>query len=111
MYVIVCIASILDYSLDLSISGVQHLKSILLESIEGASYSAHLALSVGFLVVLATFAATWTRFVDPFAVGSGIPEMKTIISGDLRREPERYLRAKTLLAKSVGLVCSIGTYY
>ena len=57
--------------------------------------------------------------------GSGIPEMKTIISGDLRKEPERYLCAKTLctlrylfrqralsslcvVAKAVGLVFAIG---
>ncbi len=63
----------------------------------------------GFTFIVATLAMLWTKIVDPAAAGSGIPEMKTIISGDQGPEADRYLRARTLLSKSVGLSLAMGS--
>ena len=41
--------------------------------------------------------------------GSGIPEMKTIISCDQKRDADRYLRARTLVSKSAGLALALGS--
>lgn len=48
-------------------------------------------------------------FVDPIAAGSGIPEMKTIISYDLRSDADRFLKLRTLVAKSTGLTLALGS--
>ncbi|RHY29539.1 hypothetical protein DYB32_005066 [Aphanomyces invadans] len=75
-------------------------------------------------MLFALISISWTHFVDPFAggcrfsgehsarephdlgdavAGSGIPEIKTILSADQRHAPGRYLRSRTLFAKSIGL--------
>lgn len=41
-----------------------------------------------------------------FFLGSGIPEMKTILRGVVLKE---YLSLRTLIAKVVGLTCTLGS--
>lgn len=64
---------------------------------------------VGWLLVpvlLILFAAGFVYIVSPQAVGSGIPEMKTILRGVILSE---YLTFRTLVAKMVGLTCTLGS--
>ncbi|XP_032824019.2 chloride channel protein 2-like isoform X2 [Petromyzon marinus] len=61
---------------------------------------------VTYPVVLITFSAGFCQIVSPQAVGSGIPEMKTILRGVVLKE---YLTLKTFVAKVVGLSCSLGS--
>lgn len=53
---------------------------------------------------------TYLRFLDIFFdclfLGSGIPEMKTILRGVALKE---YLTFKTLLAKTIGLTATLGS--
>uniref|UniRef100_A0A915D562 Chloride channel protein n=1 Tax=Ditylenchus dipsaci TaxID=166011 RepID=A0A915D562_9BILA len=58
--------------------------------------------SVGLVLASATF----VHYVAPQAIGSGIPEMKTILRGVVLKE---YLTLKTLIAKMVGLTLSLGS--
>ncbi|KAI6194538.1 Chloride channel protein 2 [Aphelenchoides besseyi] len=57
-------------------------------------------------VVLVSGSALFCHFVSPQAVGSGIPEMKTVLRGVYLKE---YLSLKTLVAKMVGLTLSLGS--
>ena len=54
---------------------------------------------------LVGISAVITQFLSPLSAGSGIPEMKSILSG--ARLPE-YLSFKALVAKIVGLIFSVG---
>ncbi|XP_051855898.1 chloride channel protein 2 isoform X2 [Antechinus flavipes] len=61
---------------------------------------------VTYPVVLITFSAGCTQILAPQAVGSGIPEMKTILRGVVLKE---YLTLKTFVAKVIGLTCALGS--
>ncbi|XP_061695285.1 chloride channel protein 2a [Syngnathoides biaculeatus] len=61
---------------------------------------------VSYPVVLITFSAGFTQILAPQAVGSGIPEMKTILRGVVLKE---YLTFKTFVAKVIGLTCALGS--
>lgn len=56
-------------------------------------------------VLFGSIAATLVHTFAPYACGSGIPEIKTILSGFIIRG---YLGKWTLLIKSVGLVLAVG---
>jgi len=57
-------------------------------------------------VLLVLFSAGFVHVVAPQAIGSGIPEMKTILRGVVLKE---YLTFRTLVAKAVGLTCTLGS--
>ena len=57
-------------------------------------------------VFLVLFSAGFVHLVAPQAIGSGIPEMKTIMRGVVLKE---YLTVKTLIAKMVGLTATLGS--
>ncbi|CAG2186165.1 CLCN2 [Mytilus edulis] len=57
-------------------------------------------------ILFILFATGFTHLVSPQAVGSGIPEMKTILRGVVLKE---FLTFKTLVAKVVGLCASLGS--
>ena len=57
-------------------------------------------------ICLVLFSAGFVHVVAPQAIGSGIPEMKTILRGVVLKE---YLTAKTLVAKMVGLTATLGS--
>ncbi|NWX42074.1 CLCN2 protein, partial [Steatornis caripensis] len=61
---------------------------------------------VTYPTVLITFSAGFTQILAPQAVGSGIPEMKTILRGVVLKE---YLTLKTFVAKVIGLMCALGS--
>ena len=60
---------------------------------------------VSYSALLVSMATLLTWGVSPTAVGSGIPEMKSILSG--YRNPQ-LLTTKTFIAKALGLVLAIG---
>uniref|UniRef100_A0A3B5L0W5 Uncharacterized protein n=1 Tax=Xiphophorus couchianus TaxID=32473 RepID=A0A3B5L0W5_9TELE len=57
-------------------------------------------------MVLITFSAGFTQVLAPQAVGSGIPEMKTILRGVVLKE---FLTFKMFVAKIIGLICALGS--
>ncbi|XP_074666882.1 chloride channel protein 1 [Strix aluco] len=61
---------------------------------------------VTYPLVLILFAAIFCHLVSPQAVGSGIPELKTIMRGVVLKE---YLTLKAFLAKVVGLTAGLGS--
>lgn len=61
---------------------------------------------VSFPLVFIIFSVGFVNIVAPQAIGSGIPEMKTILRGVILDE---YLTVRVLIAKMVGLVASLGS--
>lgn len=59
-----------------------------------------------FFVVFTCFATGLTHIISPTAIGSGIPEVKTMLRGVVMKE---YLTLRTLVAKIVGLVAALGS--
>ncbi|KAK0412108.1 hypothetical protein QR680_006040 [Steinernema hermaphroditum] len=59
-----------------------------------------------YAVVLTSFSAIFVHYVAPQAIGSGIPEMKTILRGVILKE---YLTFRTLVSKMIGLTLSLGS--
>ncbi|KAI4454529.1 chloride channel protein 2 [Holotrichia oblita] len=67
-----------------------------------AQYAAWVTLPV----CLILFSAGFAHLVAPQSIGSGIPEMKTILRGVALKE---YLTFKTILAKVIGLTATLGS--
>ncbi|KAK9407904.1 chloride channel protein 1 [Crotalus adamanteus] len=61
---------------------------------------------VTYPLILILFAALFCQFVSPQAVGSGIPELKTIMRGVVLKE---YLTPKAFVAKVVSLTAGLGS--
>ncbi|KAF0697950.1 Aste57867_11403 [Aphanomyces stellatus] len=104
------LVSLLDYAINEAIVALRAVHGALLAwlttqaSDDSIVWGYTLLGSVVWGVLFALFSIFWTHFVDPMAAGSGIPEIKTILSADQRHAPGRYLRSRTLVAKSIGLV-------
>jgi chloride channel 2 len=58
---------------------------------------------IAFSLAMVVLAGLVVQFVGPFSAGSGIPAMKSILSGVMLRH---YLSFRTLLSKAVGIVCA-----
>ncbi|XP_051007595.1 chloride channel protein 1 [Acomys russatus] len=61
---------------------------------------------VTFPLILILFSALFCQLISPQAVGSGIPEMKTILRGVVLKE---YLTIKAFVAKVVALTAGLGS--
>ncbi|XP_031649535.1 chloride channel protein 1 isoform X1 [Oncorhynchus kisutch] len=61
---------------------------------------------VSYPMVLIMFASSFCHLVAPQAIGSGIPELKTILRGVVLKE---YLTLKAFIAKVIGLTAGLGS--
>ncbi|XP_066539602.1 chloride channel protein 1 [Hoplias malabaricus] len=61
---------------------------------------------VAYPIVLIVFSSLFCHLVAPQAIGSGIPELKTILRGVVLKE---YLTLKAFVAKVIGLTASLGS--
>lgn len=59
-----------------------------------------------YTVTLTCASALCAHYIAPQAIGSGIPEMKTILRGIILKE---YLSVRTLISKMIGLTLSLGS--
>lgn len=70
------------------------------------NYASTYAVWTIYAVTLVEMSALFVHYVAPQAIGSGIPEMKTILRGVILKE---YLTIRTLVSKMVGLTLSLGS--
>ncbi|GLD47090.1 chloride channel protein 1 [Lates japonicus] len=61
---------------------------------------------VTYPMILVMFASLFCHLVSPQAIGSGIPELKTILRGVVLKE---YLTLKAFVAKVIGLTAGLGS--
>jgi hypothetical protein len=75
-------------------------------SVLTTSYAGNYIIIIAYSICFSWLAAACTHFISPFSSGSGIPEMKSILSGN---SMERYLSFPTLVAKLLGIVASVAS--
>ncbi|KAK1940469.1 Chloride channel protein F [Phytophthora citrophthora] len=103
-------ASLVDDIIDIVVFGLNHIrKELLAFAVPDNSPYIEYAVWCAFTVAVATASVKWTAVFDPTAVGSGIPEMKSIISYERRVDASRHLRARTLVSKIGGLALVLGS--
>uniref|UniRef100_A0A914HYG0 CBS domain-containing protein n=1 Tax=Globodera rostochiensis TaxID=31243 RepID=A0A914HYG0_GLORO len=107
------VMAICSLAMDAAIDFLQKLHLTIIDSVEfgtrgdrSVSLIYTYAVWVSFPMLLVLLSALFVRTVAPQAIGSGIPEMKTILRGVILKE---YLTLRTLISKMVGLTFSLGS--
>ncbi|KAJ7990614.1 hypothetical protein DPEC_G00302220 [Dallia pectoralis] len=95
----------ISWGMDYGIDSLLHVNRWLYHKLENNVFLQYLAW-ITHAVVLITFSAGFTQLLGSHAVGSGIPEMKTILRGVVLKE---YLTLKTFVAKIVSLTTALGS--
>lgn len=99
------IMALLSYVMDKGISMCTNSRVWLYRDLTNHPVAQYLAW-VSLPVCLILFSAGFVHLVAPQSIGSGIPEMKTILRGVALKE---YLTFKTLVAKVIGLTATLGS--
>ncbi|XP_058813577.1 chloride channel protein 2 isoform X2 [Topomyia yanbarensis] len=99
------IMALLSYVMDKGISMCTNSRVWLYRDLTNHPVAQYLAW-VSLPVILILFSAGFVHLVAPQSIGSGIPEMKTILRGVALKE---YLTFKTLVAKVIGLTATLGS--
>ncbi|PVD36642.1 hypothetical protein C0Q70_03628 [Pomacea canaliculata] len=97
--------ALLSFAMDFIIEKCQEAKFWLYDELKFSVPLQYFAW-VSYSLLLILFAVGFSHIVSPQAIGSGIPEMKTILRGVVLKE---YLTFRTLVAKVVGLCASLGS--
>lgn len=99
------ISSLLSFSMDYVISMCQKSRIWLYRDLTEHPVLQYLAW-VTLPLCLILFSSGFVHITAPQAIGSGIPEMKTILRGVVLKE---YLTFRTLVSKIIGLTCTLGS--
>ncbi|XP_037891315.1 chloride channel protein 2 isoform X4 [Glossina fuscipes] len=99
------IMALLSYIMDKGISVCTNARVWLYRDLTSQPIAQYFAW-VSLPVCLILFSAGFVHLIAPQSIGSGIPEMKTILRGVALKE---YLTFKTLVAKIVGLTATLGS--
>ncbi|XP_012539647.1 chloride channel protein 2 isoform X2 [Monomorium pharaonis] len=99
------IMALISYAMDRGISMCNNARIWLYQDLSTHPAFKYLAW-VSMPVCLILFSAGFVHIVAPQSIGSGIPEMKTILRGVALKE---YLTFRTLIAKVIGLTATLGS--
>ncbi|XP_043513005.1 chloride channel protein 2 isoform X3 [Frieseomelitta varia] len=99
------IMALISYAVDRGISMCNNARIWLYQDLTHHPALQYLAW-VSLPVCLILFSAGFVHIVAPQSIGSGIPEMKTILRGVALKE---YLTFRTLVAKVIGLTATLGS--
>merc|ERR1719210_133858 len=99
------IMALVSFLMDYTISMCNNARLWLVKDLVSNIYLQFVAW-VSLPVFLVLFSTGFVHVVAPQAIGSGIPEMKTILRGVVLKE---YLTFRTLVAKVVGLTATLGS--
>ncbi|XP_026467540.1 chloride channel protein 2-like isoform X2 [Ctenocephalides felis] len=99
------IMALLSFAMDRGISMCNNARIWLYRDLSSHPVMQYMAW-VSLPVCLILFSAGFVHLVAPQSIGSGIPEMKTILRGVTLKE---YLTFRTLIAKVVGLTATLGS--
>ncbi|XP_033103927.1 chloride channel protein 2-like isoform X2 [Anneissia japonica] len=105
LFLLGMLMALLSFGLDYTIAKFQTAHIWVYRELAGHPFLQYLAWCF-YPIIFVVFSAGFAHLVAPQAVGSGIPEMKTILRGVVLKE---YLNFKTLIAKVVGLATSVGS--
>ncbi|XP_049627965.1 chloride channel protein ClC-Ka [Suncus etruscus] len=97
--------ALISYTMNFAISRVVRAHKWLYREIGDSHLLRYLSWTV-FPVALISFSSGFSQSITPFSGGSGLPELKTILSGVIL---EDYLDIKNFGAKVVGLSCTLAS--
>ncbi|EFP07819.1 CRE-CLH-3 protein [Caenorhabditis remanei] len=100
------IMAALSFGMDYAILNLQNGQMRLYDIVKLFHWSLGYLVWVGYVVGLILLSAVCAHYIAPQAIGSGIPEMKTILRGVILKE---YLSIRTLVSKMIGLTLSLGS--
>uniref|UniRef100_A0A1I7T308 Chloride channel protein n=1 Tax=Caenorhabditis tropicalis TaxID=1561998 RepID=A0A1I7T308_9PELO len=100
------IMAALSFGMDYAILNLQNGQMSLFDLVSPYHVTLAYLVWVGYVVGLILLSAVCAHYIAPQAIGSGIPEMKTILRGVILKE---YLSVRTLISKMVGLTLSLGS--
>ncbi|XP_032904247.1 chloride channel protein ClC-Kb-like [Amblyraja radiata] len=103
LFILGVLMALISFAMDFTVVKLFRAQRWLYEKLDGNGLLQYMAWIV-YAVTLTTFSTGFSQCVSPQSGGSGIPELKTILTGVLLEE---YLTMKTLAAKVVGLTCSL----
>ncbi|XP_028922522.1 chloride channel protein ClC-Kb-like isoform X3 [Ornithorhynchus anatinus] len=97
--------ALISFTMDFTVSRVTHAHKWLYEELRDHQLLRYLSWTA-YPVALASFSTGFSQSITPHSGGSGIPELKTILSGVMLEE---YLAIRNFGAKVVGLTCTLAT--
>ncbi|CAO4364881.1 unnamed protein product [Caenorhabditis nigoni] len=100
------IMAALSFGMDYAILNLQNGQMRLFDLVYQYHFTLGYLIWVGYVVALIVLSAVCAHYIAPQAIGSGIPEMKTILRGVILKE---YLSIRTLVSKMIGLTLSLGS--
>ncbi|XP_072442665.1 chloride channel K [Chiloscyllium punctatum] len=103
LFILGVLMALISFALDFTVVKLLKAHRWLFEQLEGSSLLQYISWTV-YPIVMTTFSTGFSQCVSPQSGGSGIPELKTILTGVLLEE---YLTMKNFSAKVVGLTCSL----
>jgi chloride channel 2 len=103
MHTRILINSIIIVTLDYLIHKIERTRTMLYSLTR--LYAVNYAVYVSFSVAFSFLAAGCVHYISPESPGSGVPEMKSILAGNMM---ERYISAKTIVGKYLGILSGIG---
>ncbi|EDV24250.1 uncharacterized protein TRIADDRAFT_26270, partial [Trichoplax adhaerens] len=99
------IMALLSFLIDYCITQIQHAHILAYQSAKHSGFLQYLAW-VFLPMIFLLFSVGFVKLCSIHAIGSGIPEMKTIMRG---YSLHHYLSFRALIAKSVGLIAAAGS--
>ena len=110
------IAALIRFFMEISVDFLMSVRITILNTVAAVSKHTDLYATYGILlatylcirVFLTTLAALLCKYIAIEAAGSGLPEMKYVLSGDIGRSPDRFLSLRVLLVKVIGNISVVG---
>ncbi|XP_072101420.1 chloride channel K isoform X5 [Mobula birostris] len=103
LFILGVLMALISFAMDCTVVKLFKAHRWLYEQLEGNNLLQYMSWIV-YPVAMTTFSTGFSQSLSPQSGGSGIPELKTILTGVLLEE---YLTMKTFTAKVVGLICSL----
>ncbi|XP_078094670.1 chloride channel K [Mustelus asterias] len=103
LFILGVLMALISFALDFTVVKLLKAHRWLFEQLEDSNLLQYISWTV-YPIAMTTFSTGFSQCVSPQSGGSGIPELKTILTGVLLEE---YLTMRNFGAKVVGLTCSL----
>uniref|UniRef100_A0A4W3J3B5 Chloride channel protein n=1 Tax=Callorhinchus milii TaxID=7868 RepID=A0A4W3J3B5_CALMI len=103
LFIFGILMALISFGMDFTVSKLLKAHRHLYEKLDGSSVLQYLCWTI-YPIALTTFSTGFSQSISSQSGGSGIPELKTILTGVLLEE---YLMIKNFSAKVVGMTCTL----
>ncbi|XP_069774984.1 chloride channel K isoform X2 [Narcine bancroftii] len=103
LFILGVLMALISFAMDFTVVKLSKAHRWLYEQLDGNDILQYMSW-IAYPVAMTTFSTIFSQCMSPQSGGSGIPELKTILTGVILKE---YLTMKNFVAKVVGLTCSL----